>query len=113
MKRVLIFILLCPLGVVVPVAALGSSDLIANYGLFFFGLELAFLAGLPAAILCMIADWVLAKHGIPNRIVWASLVGFIAYFVTVLAFRGSPFIAGPCGAIPAAICSWLSSEKRV
>lgn len=62
MKRLLIFILLCPLGVVVPVAVLGSSDLIENPGLFLFGLELAFLAGLPAAVISMIADWVLAKN---------------------------------------------------
>ncbi|CAN7532579.1 DUF5413 family protein [Bradyrhizobium sp. LjRoot220] len=78
-----------------------------------------YLVGLIPALLTAGFDHVLAKREMSYRIALTALFGyFVSYAPLVgafrLAFMHDPgvLLLGIVGAVPAALCSWLSTERR-
>ena len=110
MKRFLIFTLLFPpLALAVFTAPDGFKNILNWLGY-------AYLLAIIPAWLIMAVDWKLSAN--PLRIVWTTFAGalmtgsvafvlgdgFSEFFIALMAML--------VGAIPAAVCSWLSGEKQ-
>jgi hypothetical protein len=119
MRRFLIFALLYPLLVnvifmVISVALLGRFFLSIILHTLGWGLATALV---PAIALAFV-DWFLAARlRLTPRVVSTALVGYaIALAVALTAWDRSiwfeTLIFPLAGAVPAAICSWLSDEKQ-
>jgi hypothetical protein len=123
MRRFLIFALLGPLVGLAVMMVLTSyiSDqvIIPDARLLTYGLPLAYMMGIVPAVLAALGDWWFAPRlGFWPRIGATCLAG---YAVTVVAgliiFSQSNnslldmMAFGFVGAIPAAICSWLSNAR--
>jgi hypothetical protein len=122
MKRFLIFGLLGPaLGFVtffwlllqVMNALLGARAMFDIHQLVL--LPLAYAFGIVPALLAALVDHVLARRHASRRILWTALFSYAAGFIPILspAFAGEmhgPYLLlfGLIGAVPGAICSWLS-----
>jgi hypothetical protein len=124
MKRLLIFVLLGPplgmatgLFVMLPLLNGASLD-----GLTFDWHQIVllppayFLGILPAGIVAAI-DHALAKRRARRRVLWTACFGFIASFVPVLPSIAMGLVQTPwilpfgfIGAVPGAICAWLSGD---
>jgi hypothetical protein len=124
MKRILTYICLGPplgLGVlflVLLVVEPGTrSDVVLGLALPFFLLPYAYLAGIvPALIVCAI-DWLLAKRlELWPKVAVCTVVGYVATVVGMFGIHVIPSVKvalfGMVGAIPAAICSWLSNRNK-
>jgi len=75
-----------------------------------------YVVGVVPALLCAVVDLFLRKTRIP-AIIGTTLVGYgIAVLAALTIFDygliGKILAFGLIGAIPAALCSWLSNEKR-
>ena len=118
MKRFLIFVCLFPGLAIVSLAAFISIEIGAVpdnpevYKLVLWG----YLVGVVPALICALVDLLLVRTRLP-AMVGTTLVGYgiavlaaLAIFDWGLVQRIALF--GLIGAIPAAICSWLSIEKR-
>jgi len=111
MKRFLIFLLLFPAVATVSFYAVlyvltgAVVDSLSGPGIVYL-----FCIG-PGLVLALV-DWLVAKTPIP-AVIGTTLVAYGA-LVVFLAWDGSAryiFALGLIGAIPAAVCSWLSSGK--
>jgi hypothetical protein len=98
----------------------GRIHFTAPDGFWFWFMYLAYLFGAPPALFTGIVDWVLswwmprwlrfivaAGVGFGTTIVMSNLV-----FSSIEKIFGGVVLAGLIGAIPAAVCSWLSSAIR-
>jgi len=110
MKRFLIFVFLFPAIATVSLYAalyLLSGAMVDSFSGPAFMYLLAMAPGLAVAFV----DWLIGKTLIPAVI--GTTVSVYAVLVLFLAWEGSApaiFGLGLVGAIPAAICSWLSRE---
>jgi hypothetical protein len=116
MKRLLIFLLLFP-------AIAGAAFFAVLYVLTgaepdsLSGTGFAYLLFVAPALLLAVVDWLFAKAPIP-AVVGTTLFGYAAAVLsaTMLWHRGldeATLTAGLVGAIPAAVCSWLSKRASV
>ncbi len=124
MKRFLIFALLGPLLgalvmmlVVLPLAGwregLGFKFDQGHLLLLVVAVPLGYVVGIVPALLVATLDWCL--KGAAWRVAWSALAGGVACLLIPLVFKmgqAGPFIMGLglVGAVPAAVCSWLSRE---
>ena len=117
MKRFLIFVFLFPgiatavfFALVTIAVALPDNPealLVVMWG---------YVVGIVPALVCAVVDLFLRKTRIP-AIIGTTLVGYgIAVLAGLTIFDygliGKILAFGLIGAIPAALCSWLSNEKR-
>jgi hypothetical protein len=118
MKRFLIFTVLFPLPplvlVVFIVPDLVSDRDFAEMGLLFWMLGFAYLLAVIPAWLTAGVDWALSTKPLYLRLVATMIVAALMAELTArsLGQRGEVLTFVAMGAIPAAICSWLSSEKQ-
>ena len=124
MKRILIFGLLGPpLGLftgmwgILPVLnqLLGESSVFDYHQIVL--LPLAYMVGLLPALLVGLFDGILARRNIGYRILWCALCGYAVSFLPVLSSLSMGFVHGPLllifglvGAVPGALCSWITSK---
>ena len=80
-------------------------------------MPLAYVVGLLPALLAAAFDGVLAKLAVRFRPLWCALFGFAVSFIPLLGALSMGFLHGPLeaslgflGAVPAAVCSWLSGK---
>ena len=114
MKRFLIFVFLFPgiatavfFALVTIAIALPDNPEVVGWG---------YVVGVVPALVCAVVDLFLRKTRIP-AIIGTTLVGYgIAVLAGLTIFDygliGKILAFGLIGAIPAALCSWLSNEKR-
>ncbi|MCG2668178.1 DUF5413 family protein [Bradyrhizobium sp. GCM10023182] len=95
--------------------ALGEKGT-ADYGQLVL-LPLAYMLALLPALLTAVVDDVLARRNIRYRILWTAFAGYVFIFTPLLAALLTGSIHGPhlflfgiIGAVPAAICSWLTGR---
>ena len=126
MKRLLIFALLGPplgvatgLWVILPVFSWAVGDPVQFDYHQLILLPLGYLSGVPPALLAGLLDRFLAKRNIRRRVLWVALGGFLLSFLPLASSFAAGFIHGPfilifgfVGAVPAAVCSWLSGNDR-
>ena len=126
MKRLLIFALLGPplgvatgLWVILPVFSWAVGDPVQFDYHQLILLPLGYLSGVPPALLAGLLDGFLAKRNIRRRVLWVALGGFLLSFLPLASSFAAGFIHGPfilifgfVGAVPAAVCSWLSGNNR-
>ena len=111
MKRILIFVVLGPLSAVLlvclPLFAFGGAR--TGFGAVLY---LAYVYGVIPALLAGMIDHFFAKWVTP---LWRTVAtGFAAVFIIGFALSLLSFgmsLYGLMGFFPAAVCSWLSSEK--
>jgi FtsH-binding integral membrane protein len=118
MKRFLIFALLFP-GIAVAVFFAWFSMEMSMFpdnpqALFVVGW--GYVVGVVPALVCAVVDLLLRKTRIP-AVIGTTLVGYgIAILAGLTIFDwgliGRILAFGLIGAIPAAVCSWLSNEKQ-
>ena len=125
MKRFLIFALLGPpLGFITLFwgllglldAALGEPSNIDFHQIVL--LPMAYVLGIVPALVAAAFDETLARRGVRYRVLWTALfsyvVGFLPIFAAIVAgYVHGPFVLvfGLVGAVPGAICSWLSGKR--
>ena len=78
-------------------------------------LPMAYALGIVPALAAALFDHVLARRGTRLRILWTALASFALAFIPLAASLAAGAIHGPyvlafglVGAVPGAICSWLS-----
>ena len=116
MKRLVIFtVLFPPLAEAVFVApdAIGTRDFM-EIGLLVWMLGFAYVIAVIPAWLTAGVDWALSAKPFYFRLVATMVVAAILAVLTAryLGQRGEVLYFGLMGAIPAAVCSWMSSEKQ-
>jgi hypothetical protein len=81
-------------------------------------LPLAYLFGILPALAAALFDHVLAKRNVRWRVLWTTLLGYLAGFFPImevlipgLMHPSFLLLFGLVGAVPAAVCSWLSGPK--
>jgi hypothetical protein len=120
MKRVLVFTALFPPLVAVLFIVLVTPDVVSprdvpEMGLFFFWISgFAYLWAIVPGLLTAGVDWALSEKPLYLRLV-ATMV--VAGFMSVLMARqfgqrGEVLTFAAMGAIPAAVCSWLSGKIK-
>ncbi|MBR0994032.1 hypothetical protein JQ580_25250 [Bradyrhizobium japonicum] len=111
MKRALLFLLL---GAVLCVALLCAPPALHSPKAFwpiFLGLApIMFPLAVGLMAIAGVVDWLLADKGW-IRIIASSLVAFAVVIVFQYATGSVSPLVGFAGAVPAAICSWLSAGK--
>jgi hypothetical protein len=126
MKRFLIFAILGPpLGFItassgmLPFANWGTGDPLAVEAPQLLLLPLSYLVGLLPALLAAWIDDLLAKARVAYRIGYTALFAYTLSYVPMfgalwMGLLQDPVIVlfGLIGAIPAAFCSWLATERR-
>jgi hypothetical protein len=125
LKRFLIFALLGPplgllTGMWVMLPLLNWSQggpVVFDYHRFDL-MPLAYVVGILPALLAAAFDGVLARRRVRFRPLWCALFGFALGFLPLVGARWVGFLHGSLdaslgvlGAAPAAICSWLSSNR--
>jgi hypothetical protein len=116
MKRFLIFtVLFPPLALIVFVApdAVSSRDFM-EVGLLVWMLGFAYLFAVVPAWLTAGVDWALSATPFYVRLVATMVVAAILaeLIARSLGQRGEVLNVGLMGAIPAAVCSWMSREEQ-
>jgi hypothetical protein len=127
MKRALIFLLGGPpIGaavcwfVLLPALSWFAGDAPFNGSMFVayvLMLSAAYMLGvIPAGLTCLLSAK-LARHQVGYQWAWCALFGLVVGFIPLATAFFNGFIHGPfllafglVGAIPAAICSWLSGN---
>jgi hypothetical protein len=79
-------------------------------------LPAAYFMGVVPALLAALVDHALARRQIRMRVLWTACAAFVVSFVPVLPSVAAGFVDslwilpfGLVGAVPGAICSWLSN----
>ena len=79
-------------------------------------LPFVYILGVIPALLTGAVDFALARRRVPWRPLWTGLFGFMASFIPLGGALIGGFVHGLfillfgfVGAVPAALCSWLSS----
>jgi Na+/phosphate symporter len=119
MKRFLIFAALFPpLGMLIAIAAVPEARRYLDTSFTFWMLGIAYIVGLVPALLSATADWALSENPIYFRMIGTAAAGTVSIMAAVAAFNFTEMLVAPVvvlialmGAIPAAICSWLSAER--
>jgi Na+/phosphate symporter len=119
MKRFLIFAALFPpLGMLIAIAAIPEARRYLDTSFTFWMLGIAYTVGLVPALLSATADWALSENPIYFRMIGTAAAGTVSIMAAVAAFNFTEMLVAPVvvlialmGAIPAAICSWLSAER--
>lgn len=119
MKRFLIFAALFPpLGMLIAIAAVAEARRYFDTSFTFWMLGIAYIVGLVPALLSATADWALSENPICFRMIGTAAAGTVSIIAAVAAFNFTEMLVAPVvvlialmGAIPAAICSWLSAER--
>ena len=82
-------------------------------------LPTVYLVGVIPALLTAWFDHVLAKREMPYRIALTAVFGYFVSYVPLvgaflMGFMHDPTVVllGLVGAVPAAVCSWLATERR-
>lgn len=82
-------------------------------------LPTVYLVGVIPALLTAWFDHVLAKREMPYRIALTAVFGYFVSYVPLvgaflMGFMHDPSVVllGLVGAVPAALCSWLATERR-
>ena len=82
-------------------------------------LPACYLVGLIPALLAAWFDRALAKRNLSWRIAFTSLFGYAISYVPLAGVVPMHLLHGPdvllfglVGAVPAAVCAWLSTERR-
>lgn len=125
MKRFLIFALLGPpLGFItffwgllgLMDAALGEQSNIDFHQIVL--LPLAYALGIVPALIAAAFDHAIVKRGLRWRVLWTALFAYLAGFLPIFAAIVAGYVHGPfvlafglVGAVPGAICSWLSGKR--
>ena len=113
MKRILIFGLLGPfLSLMVLCAPTAIKSFSALPHVFLTMLPFAYTFGLGLMAIAGVADWLLAGRKW-LRIAASAAAAYVA--VIVFQYMTGPLVMlslGLVGAIPAAVCSWLSSNQQ-
>ena len=120
MKRVLVFTALFPPLVAVLFIALVTPDVVSprdvlEMGLFFIWISgFAYLWAIVPGLLTAGVDWALSEKPLYLRLVATMVVaGFMAVLMArQFGQRGEVLTFGAMGAIPAAVCSWLSEKIK-
>jgi hypothetical protein len=125
MKRFLIFVILGPiigLAVVLAIFSFKSGVFDPDVRMVSIGLPLAYSIGAVPALFAAVVDWSLATtFRFWIRVGATCCAGYALAVVTWLVMSklivpyasfGDVFVFGFYGAIPAAICSWLSGAKK-
>jgi len=78
-------------------------------------LPAAYVITILPALLTAVADGMMAKRNVRHRLLWTAFAGYVFIFLPLLTplsmghLHGSYLLLfGIIGAVPAAICSWLS-----
>jgi hypothetical protein len=116
MKRFLIFgVLYPPLALLVAIAAIPEARSYLDASFVFWMLGIAYIVGLVPALLSATADWGLSENPIHIRPMGTAVAGAASIMAAVAAFNFGEMLVAPVvflialmGAIPAALCSWLS-----
>lgn len=125
MKRVLIFAILGPaLGFVTLFWGLlqAFNGLLGAPGTFDLHqivlLPAVYMLGIVPALVTAAFDHALARRRARLRILWTALFGYAAAYLILLTAWLDGFVHGPyllafglVGAVPGAICSWLSGAR--
>jgi hypothetical protein len=122
MKRFVIFAALGPLIGFVTVMALlqGLDRALGAETPFEFGqlvlLPAAYVIGFAPAMIVAVIDH--AFRDLRYRVLWTTLSAYLAGFLPILTALLAGFVHGPyllvfglIGAVPGAICSWLSGDR--
>jgi hypothetical protein len=127
MKRPVIFVLLGPIiGLVIMLAVtsfLSGRAIVPDARILIYGIPLAYVFGGAPALFAAAADWYLTKvpplATFPFRPLATCCVGYGLTVLTGLMMFDTRFTSfqevltyGFVGAIPAAICSWLSGKQE-
>lgn len=120
MKRMLVFTALFPLLVAAVFIALITPDVVSprnvlEFGLFFLWISgFAYVVAVVPGLLTAGVDWALSERPLYLRVVATTIVaGVMAVLMARNAGqRGDVLTFGAIGAVPAAVCSWLSGKIR-
>jgi len=120
MKHFLIFMVLFPALVAVVFIVLITPDVVSprdvlEMGLFFFWiLGFAFMFAAVPGLLTAGVDWALSEKPLYLRLVATTIVAAIMAVLIArqLGQRGDVLTFAAIGAIPAAVCSWLSGRIK-
>lgn len=118
MKRFLIFTALFPpLGMLVAVVAIPEARKYLDTSFTFWMLGIAYTVGLVPALLSATVDRALSASPIYIHRIGTAIAGTVSIMAAVAAFNFGEMLVAPVvilialmGAIPAAMCSWLSSK---
>lgn len=116
MKRFLIFVVLFPpLALLIAILAISEARSYLNTSFVFWMLGIAYLVGIVPALLSAWADWGLSDNPMCVRLTGTTVAGAASIMAAVAAFNFGEMLVAPVvflialmGAIPAAVCSWLS-----
>ncbi|MGB7257356.1 MAG: DUF5413 family protein [Pseudolabrys sp.] len=83
-------------------------------------LPLAYMFGIIPALIAAVFDHLLARFAVRGRILWTTLFSYFLGFLPIINPLVLGFVRGPdpllliglTGAVPGAICSWLSGDKK-
>lgn len=117
MKRFLIFaVLYPPLALLVAILAISEARSYLDTSFVFWMLGIAYLVGIVPALLSATADWGLSETSIYERLIGTAVAGAASIMAAVAAFNFGEMLVAPVvflialmGAVPAAMCSWLSN----
>lgn len=117
MKRFMIFATLFPpVGMLIAVLAVPEARKYLDTSFTFWMLGIAYTVGLVPALLSATADWALSANSIYLRLIGTAAAGMISIMAAVAAFNFGEMLFAPVvilialmGAVPGAVCSWLSA----
>jgi hypothetical protein len=82
-------------------------------------IPMSYAIGIVPALLAALFDGALARRNIRWRVLWTTLFAYVLGFLPILSALTLGYLHGPyllifgfIGAIPGAICSWLSGAPR-
>jgi hypothetical protein len=121
MKRLLIFALLGPIiGLAIMLAVtsfLSGHVIVPDARIIIYGFPLAYVFGGAPALFAAAADWYLTR--VPLRPLATCCAGYVLTVLTGLVIFDMRYTSfrevlayGLIGAIPAAICSWMSGKQE-
>lgn len=80
-------------------------------------LPVAYMLGIIPALVTALFDHVLARRNVRLRILWTTLFAYAAAYLILLNAWSAGTVHGPAlllfglvGAVPGAVCAWLSSR---
>jgi hypothetical protein len=82
-------------------------------------LPMIYLVGMIPALVMAWFDHVLSARNLPHRVTLTALFGYAISYLPLIGAPWMGFVHGPyvvlfglIGAVPAALCSWLTTERR-